>query len=102
MVRTKKKSRRGSSPGAGHLGRGGEAWYPSGLAPDGEARSQPGVTVAGGPRGPIGYGRGPHSFAACRDAKLMNVKDVKVFDEERNWVNRVTCEFVFQPVTDAL
>ena len=28
-----------TSPGAGHLGRGGEAKYPSGLAPDGEARS---------------------------------------------------------------
>ena len=38
-----------TSPGGGHLDRGGEAQYPSGLAPDGEARSQPGATVAGGP-----------------------------------------------------
>ena len=28
----------------------------------GEARSRPGVTVAGGPRGPIGYGRGPRAL----------------------------------------
>ena len=62
---------------------------------------KPGVTVACGPRGPIGYGKGPHSFAACRDEKLMNVSDAKAFGEERIWVNRVTCEIVFQPVTDA-
>ena len=33
---------------AGHLGRGGEAQYPSGFAPDGEARSQPGVPLGMG------------------------------------------------------
>ena len=82
-------------------GRGGEAQYLSGFAPDREARSQPGVTVAGGPWGvELGMG-GPHSFAACRDEKLMHVSDVKAFDEERTWVNRVTCEIVVQPVTDA-
>ena len=59
-----------------------------------------GVTVAGGPRGPVVYQRRHHSFAACRDEKLMNVSGVKVFDEERTWVNRVTCEIVFQPVSD--
>ena len=53
------------------------------------------------PGGPMGYERGPYSFAACRDEKLMNVSDVKAFDEERTWVNRVTCEIVFQPATGA-
>ena len=36
--------------------------YLSGFAPGREARSQPGVTVAGGPRGPIGYGREPRAL----------------------------------------
>ena len=40
-------------------------------------------------------------LAACRDEKLMNVNNVNVFDEERTWVSRFTCEIVFQPDTDA-
>ena len=32
---------------------------------------------------------------------FMDVSDVKAFDEEQIWVNRVTCETVFQSVTDA-
>ena len=51
-----------SSPGADHLGRGGEAQYVSGFAPDREAR----VTFAGGLGGPIGYGRGPPNRAHGR------------------------------------
>ena len=39
------------------------AKYLSGFALDGEAKSQPRVTVAGGPGGPIGYGRGPPTRA---------------------------------------
>ena len=49
-------------PGAGHLCRGGRAQYLSGFAPGREARSQPGVTVAGGPRSPIGCERGPRAL----------------------------------------
>ena len=33
-------------PGAGHLGRGGQAWYLSGFAPAREARSQPRVRAS--------------------------------------------------------
>ena len=40
-----------NNPLGGRPCRGGGAEYPSGFAPDGEARSRPGVTVAGGPRG---------------------------------------------------
>ena len=65
----------------------------SGFAPGREAMSLPGVTVTGGPRGLIGYGRGPRASTddiavnnyirlGRRDEKLMNVSDVKVFDEE--------------------
>ena len=50
-----------SSPEAGHFGRGGGAQYLSGFQPDREARSQPGVTVAGGTRGPIVYDTHDHS-----------------------------------------
>ena len=49
-----------SSPEAGHVGRGGGTQYLSGFAPD---LSQPRVTVAGGPGGPNGYGRGPPTRA---------------------------------------
>ena len=56
-------------------------------------------------QGPTGYGRGPQAceddiainnyirlgfFAACRDEKLLNVNNVKTFDEERIWFNRFT------------
>ena len=52
-------------PGAGHRvvveGLSSQSVRPlRGLT--GEARSRPGVTVAGGPRGPIGYGRGPRAL----------------------------------------
>ena len=29
---------------------------------------------------------------------FMDVSDVKAFDEQRNWINCVTCEIVFQPL----
>ena len=29
---------------------------------------------------------------------FMDVSDVKAFDEQRNWINCVTCESVFQPL----
>ena len=74
-------------------------------AQDSHLTVQPGASQGSplrvAPGGPMGYGRGPHSFAACRDEKLTDVSDVKAFDEERTWVNRVPCEIVFQPVTDA-
>ena len=37
-----------------------------------------------------------NSLAACRDAKLMNVSDVKASDEERIRMNRVASEIVIQ------
>ena len=37
-----------------------------------------------------GVGRGPQKFT--------NVSDVKAYDEERTWINRVTSEIVFQPL----
>ena len=44
----------------------------SGFAPGREARSQPGVTVAGGPSGPIGYGRGTPSLVQLTPVNLIH------------------------------
>ena len=46
--------------------RGGGAQYLSGFAPDREAKSRPRVTVAGGPGGPMGDGKGPPNRAHGR------------------------------------
>ena len=108
----------GASPRASHLGRGGErrpsTCQDSHLA--GKRGASQGSPLRVAPGAPIGYGSGPRAstdgvafnnyihlgrFAAGRDEKLMNVNNVKVFDEERTWVNRFTCEIVFQPDTDA-
>ena len=61
-------------PGAGHRvvveGLSSQSVRPlRGLA--GEARSRPGVTVAGGPRGPIGYGRGPRALYRAILVKII-------------------------------
>ena len=60
--------------------RGGGAQYLSGFAPDREARSLPGVTVAGGPGCPIGYGRGPQPVH-----DLFNLVHLRGRDESSCW-----------------
>ena len=51
----------------------GSAWYLSGFAPCREARSQPGVTVAGGRRGPIGMGGDPEPVQMILQSTITSV-----------------------------
>ena len=73
-----------------------KAQYLSGFEPDREARSQRNVTVAGGPGGPIGYGRAPDPCTRTPHHRVQLQEHLRV---GRIRINRVAGEPVFQLCT---